>query len=108
MSFLDRVLRLGVVCTLAFAIAPRTGAQQPAVVPTRADELMQSGADAFRRGEWGAAERDWKHADALYEAAGDVSGRLDAWLNLGAVQQQGGKFQLAKATLLSAHAVAEK
>jgi CHAT domain-containing protein len=87
------------------SLAPRTAY---AADTAAADELMQSGADAFRRGEWGAAERDWRQADVLYTAAGDVGGRLDAWLNLGAVQQQVGKFTLATTTLLAARDLAEK
>lgn len=73
-----------------------------------ADELMRSGAAAFEAGNFGFAERDWRQADKLYEAAGDIDGQLDAWLNLGAVQQQTGKFTLAKSTLNAARDVAER
>ena len=74
--------------------------------PSRADTLMETGAAAFTRGDYGAAERDWKQADVLYARAGDTEGRLDAWFNLGAVQQRGGKFALAISTLTAAHDVA--
>jgi CHAT domain-containing protein len=67
---------------------------------------MRGGADAFARGEFGAAEQNWKQADLLYARAGDTEGRLDAWFNLGAVQQQGGKFALAISTLTAAHDLA--
>ena len=69
---------------------------------------MASGADAFRRGDYGQAERDWRQADELYANAGDAGGRLDAWLNLGAVQQQTGKFPVAENTLLNAQATARE
>src|SRR5687767_11425108 len=83
--------------------------QQPqAAQLSRADELMLDGADAFARGELGAAERHWKRADEFYAADGNIAGRLDAWLNLGAVQQQGGKFEAALNTLFTAQNLAEE
>src|SRR6186713_949189 len=66
-----------------------------------ADELMRSGADGFRRGDFAAAARDWKQAEATYRAGGDADGALDAQLNLAAVEQQLGNFKEAKQRLVA-------
>lgn len=71
-----------------------------------ADELMRSGADGFRRGDFAAAARDWRQAEAAYRAGGDAEGSLDAQLNLAAVDQQLGNFKEAKQRLTAAEKIA--
>jgi CHAT domain-containing protein len=67
-----------------------------------AKELLRSGAEAFARADWSKAERDWTRAEKLSKGAGDVASQVDAELNLAALQQQGGRFDLAKSTLVAA------
>jgi tetratricopeptide (TPR) repeat protein len=68
---------------------------------------MRQGAAAFRRGDYAAAERDWRTAAARCRAANDVDGELDALANLGVVWQQLGDYGKAIDTLCRAAALAE-
>jgi tetratricopeptide (TPR) repeat protein len=77
---------LGVAATM-----PR---QVPAAraVTGDADALLRSGAAAFERADYAAAERDWRRAEHAYEVDRNVDGQLSAWLNLAVLQQQVGKY----------------
>jgi CHAT domain-containing protein len=104
MSHLARHIR-STLSILLLVVAPALAANDTKHL-SPADQLMRTGADAFRRGDFAAAARDWKQAEAAYRAGGDADGSLDAQLNLAAVDQQLGDFKGAKQRLVAAESSA--
>jgi CHAT domain-containing protein len=92
-------LHLGVAIALMLWASASAKAAAERLSP--ADQLMRSGAENFHRGDFAAAARDWKQAEATYRAGGDADGGLDAQLNLAAVDQQLGNFKEAKQRLIA-------